>query len=910
MIFKRWFKPKWQHQDAAIRQLAIAELDHQTPQQKEILHELAFNDGAEAVRRAALERLNEFSLWWQASKHESAERLKNFAEQQLIQMLLENRVSSHLKQQFIAECNRTSVLEQLATNETDAQIKFLLLQRLNRQDLIVQALIGEVLTVQQKQQLIADIADEKVLEKLHKQLAGELSNLVLARLEAIREAKAKPERIRKQVVLFLAKLNAIREKSDVVEANEAFEQGKIEWQALSADLTLLADHAEFTTKFEKIIQLTEASLAPKLAAARELQAQLAEKQRAEKDFQNFNQQLNLLEQQLGAALAEADLDTAGHSQAALDALATQINAAQLNSGQLQQLSEHIAKIQAKLNKLPELAESLALSARLIAELSAQSLPVHSDVIEAHQGFMQWQKSFKAQMKALGPLMPANFVQSYQTLVEQWQQHCEPLLAEQQKNFKQLKSKFAEFKRLYDAGKYNVLFGLFKGIEQQFEQLPEQQQQQLASDKENAAEIIAKLADLQAYIATPRKQQLLAQMQALISDDSYSMPDRAAQIKKMRADWNSLGRAEGDLEQQLNTDFNTACEAAFAPCRVYFSELDAQRAEAATKKTAVIAELAQAVENNLSGKALDQCLQQQTKAWEQAGMLEKSVYAVLQPQYSELVSQLKQRQSQEQKANAQQKQQLVEKAATLLASLESVDVVAAVKELQAQWTATGFAGRKLDQQLWQQFRQHCDELFAKRQELRQQQQQLVLQQRENLSAQFQQLVDKSANAIALVDLSSLLAELQEFQSVEAVKSDRQLTQAARDLRNTLNDKIKAVQVLAEKSEYLNLFNALEQSEVEVSQLPSIYRVVFNQQQEKLLTRADLTLALEWAAGVNSPDAEQKRRQEVQMLLLTDKHNSGSSYGMTELLGRWLQFGPVTAAERELFTRVKRLFVVQE
>ena len=60
MIFKRWFKPKWQHQDAAIRQLAIAELDHQTPQQKEILHELAFNDGAEAVRRAALERLNEF----------------------------------------------------------------------------------------------------------------------------------------------------------------------------------------------------------------------------------------------------------------------------------------------------------------------------------------------------------------------------------------------------------------------------------------------------------------------------------------------------------------------------------------------------------------------------------------------------------------------------------------------------------------------------------------------------------------------------------------------------------------------------------------------------------------------------------------------------------------------------------
>jgi len=152
MIFKRWFKPKWQHENATIRQLAIADLDHQTPQQKEILHELAFNDGAEAVRRAALERLNEFSLWWQASKHESADRLKQFAEQQLINMLLDNRVSAQLKQQFIAECNRSSVLEKLAIAESDAQIKFDLLQRLARQDLILQALHEPVLVLAQKQQ--------------------------------------------------------------------------------------------------------------------------------------------------------------------------------------------------------------------------------------------------------------------------------------------------------------------------------------------------------------------------------------------------------------------------------------------------------------------------------------------------------------------------------------------------------------------------------------------------------------------------------------------------------------------------------------------------------------------------------------------------------------------------------------
>ena len=135
MIFKRWFAPKWQHKDAAVRQQAIAGLSVDA-QHKEILHELAFNDGHEAVRRAALEKLNEFSLWWQASKQDSAERLKQYAETQLVQMILDNRISVHLKRQFIEECHRSSILEKLALTEADADIRFSLIMRLKKTDLI------------------------------------------------------------------------------------------------------------------------------------------------------------------------------------------------------------------------------------------------------------------------------------------------------------------------------------------------------------------------------------------------------------------------------------------------------------------------------------------------------------------------------------------------------------------------------------------------------------------------------------------------------------------------------------------------------------------------------------------------------------------------------------------------------
>ncbi|MDZ7901263.1 MAG: DUF349 domain-containing protein [Rheinheimera sp.] len=78
---------------------------------------------------------------------------------------------------------------------------------------------------------------------------------------------------------------------------------------------------------------------------------------------------------------------------------------------------------------------------------------------------------------------------------------------------------------------------------------------------------------------------------------------------------------------------------------------------------------------------------------------------MQPQYHSLMMQLKQQQTAEFKANSEAKQQLIEKAAALVSHSDTDNLVPAVKDLQAQWTAVGFAGRKIDQQLWATFREH-------------------------------------------------------------------------------------------------------------------------------------------------------------------------------------------------------------
>ncbi len=904
MIFKRWFKPKWQHENAAVRQLAIAELDQKTPAQKEILHELAFNDGAEAVRRTALERLNEFSLWWQASKHESAERLKHFAEQQLIQMLLENKVSPHLKAQFISECNRSSILEKLAQTEQDAELKFSLLQRLGRQDLFQQAVLDSSLSLTQRQQLLTQLDDDKTLEKLSRSLTGELRQFADSLLAAHAEQKQKPERIRKQVVLLLAKLNSVREKTDLAELQQKYQAYQQEWQQLVPELDCLSDAADFIEKYNKVVSLTERSLAPKLAEFAKAQQQLAAQLAAQQRFEQIQQEVTALEQVLATALGEAELTMAAGYQQQLDQLVATVQAADLPASGQTQLNQQLQHIARQLEQLPALAEAMAQAARLLAEAATRTLPQQGDDVDAaYQAFKQWQQQWQRQYKVLKQLMPESLSSSYQQLVQQWREHCEPMLAQQDKTLRLLKSKMAEFKRLHQAGKFNVLFGLFKGISADYQQLGAVQQQSLQKDYLQLEAQVQDLADLQAYIATPRKQQLVETMQQLAAATDITPTERAAAVKNARAQWNTLGRADAELEALLNDAFNSACELAFAPCRDYFAKLDAERAQSAERKTQLLAKMQDAVAQNVSGKTLDSLITQFSKDWQQSGVVEKELYAKLQPQFQQLLSSLKQQQKAQQQQNAEHKAALV-RAAEELAKNPNEQAGSELKILQQQWKLLGYAGKTQDQQLWQQFRAACDSWFESRTAAKQAQQQQLNAERD---AQAQVLAALHEAVATAEDEKSIQQQLQQLAQFKAV--DETQAGAAKNLKQQLQQRLADLQQNAELDSYRQLFAALDKEQPELTDFPPIYRLVFNQQQEKQLSRADLTLALEWLAKVESPAELQARRQQVQMQLLSDKHNSGEAITQPQLLSRWLQYGAVTQAEKPLLARVKAIYLPQ-
>ena len=80
----------------------------------------------------------------------------------------------------------------LALKDGDMNVRFALLQRLERPELIQQSLLDAAFPIVLKQQLLAQITDEKQLEKLSKQLEPSLAEALQARLALMAADKQKP----------------------------------------------------------------------------------------------------------------------------------------------------------------------------------------------------------------------------------------------------------------------------------------------------------------------------------------------------------------------------------------------------------------------------------------------------------------------------------------------------------------------------------------------------------------------------------------------------------------------------------------------------------------------------------------------------------------------------------------------
>lgn len=233
------------------------------------------------------------------------------------------------------------------------------------------------------------------------------------------------------------------------------------------------------------------------------------------------------------------------------------------------------------------------------------------------------------------------------------------------------------------------------------------------------ELDAKLASLKEwkdYAVSPKRAELIAEMEAL-KGSSESPPRLAERIRDLRAQWKTISQGvqvDADADWQR---FNQAAAIAYEPCRIHFEAQAAARAENVARCGQLLArvqrfETAQATENP-DWRLMSEVLHEAPLEWRRVGPVDRSAVRPIKAEFDAALERLRTRLTAWHAQNETRKRALIAQAQALLAEKDSRIATDGAKLLQRRWREVGPASRELENSLWQEFREHCDEVFKNR-----------------------------------------------------------------------------------------------------------------------------------------------------------------------------------------------------
>ncbi|MDP2228021.1 MAG: DUF349 domain-containing protein, partial [Moraxellaceae bacterium] len=260
-----------------------------------------------------------------------------------------------------------------------------------------------------------------------------------------------------------------------------------------------------------------------------------------------------------------------------------------------------------------------------------------------------------------------------------------------------------------------------------------------------------------FAVLPKKEALLANMQALADAHTLDPEDKADRIRNLQAEWKALGVVDSAVEQPLWEQFKAASDTAYEPCRLHFAAQRELRQKNLAQRV-VLCEQLEAYRDALSSrpdadvdwKNHDAIMKTARSEWQLLIPVERRDATVVQERFNHVLKALEARLRDHQNTVAAAKQALVAKAQTLVNSNDLRAACDSTRQLQVEWKALGQAHPKADRQLWQDFRNACDAVFARREadfNARQQARTEVLQQAQALVAALEALAAEGQPARA-------------------------------------------------------------------------------------------------------------------------------------------------------------------
>ncbi|RCU50415.1 DUF349 domain-containing protein [Corallincola holothuriorum] len=923
MIFKNLFRPAWQHKDPAKRQSAIAELDSSNQPHRTILRELAFNDGHRQVRRLALEKLNELSLWWLAAGEERDDGLKKAALQHVTDIITAaSPLDTAQVSAFVSDCKDRKYLEAVWRQLPADSLRQSALERINKARCYIDAADSDPST-EIALWAAAKIDDEKQMRRLAKKAGNiEVQAFFVSKLEALQRAKERPAELNEQARLLLAQLQGVTEKLTEPQAVEQRSLGdkanelEIRWQSLAKELEPLELLAPWQAKHEGIAKRLYARLEELMAIWQQAEAQ--EKAANEKlenaamlrgGFEALQVDIKaihkLIEQQQAFDIKPLT--------EVLSALKQQLGAEALNESDWMALSKLAADVTEQLVKLEDLPAQLAKAEALVAPL--QQIDADSET------FLTDLAEWRGQWRAVSDLpLPDGLRAQVNELTTPLEKAKKALFRMRKEAEETVDKLLGKAERHQQAGRLKVAVREFHRLAKPYALLSDKAKRRFDKRYQKLAAVEQELLEWHQLVAAPKADALLEEIKALAESPAEDPKVQADAVKDARRRWQLLEVDRNEASwTPLAEQFDTLSEKAFEICRQFYGEQQQEREKHLQEREEVIKAVQALYEQHkeapLALNDLESKYRQLSNKWRQCGEIDFAKRKAVQNRFVKASRKVTDVLKQLYSVNEAQKQQLLKQAE----ALDLSDATGSSEQfdgLMKKWRDAGYAGAN-EKSLWQRFQYVGQQLREQRNASRTEQRE---QWQSNADA-YKVVLSEFAAAIAAAEDDAALRQsiAQAQQAADAIgetahRDRRELEAEMDDLRRQAMEAIAARQKQQEQRNYQVLIEAVTANSDELLQsLPERWQKTVKQWQEKgaekpadAEIRERLTIEAELLAGLDSPNNSDALRQQLRLTLLQARMNgSGDSERSVEnLFWQWLEAGAVTKADEDALKRFER------
>ncbi|MFV8570667.1 DUF349 domain-containing protein [Marinobacter sp. SBS5] len=710
------------------------------------------------------------------------------------------------------------------------------------------------------------LQDEELLQHVQKNSKGRDKSVyqtVRQSLQRLREQQAKEAATQQRIsdLIALAKDQANSENTKLFKARLEALQGQ--WQAVNGDAS-----SEQAQQFLEAVHLCQKRL-------HQIEEAQQEEARQQEQARQRTETLDLLK----GTLADLKAQDANQppSPSALDALQkTQENRwleatrdTTVDKSEQKTYEQQMQALRSYLNAIRWLSqEKDTLSALAQVVESGQASDEHRKQATELLQQLEWPADFP---------QPGSVIQVRKLTGKQpAPKHNESQREKQQEIASKLKSTLPELEAALEARQFKESKQLFKTTQNLFQQLDHSTRQNLQARMQLLTGQFRELSDWQGFATEPKQIALCEQMEYL-AEQPMDPEAKAERIKELQGEWRNLG---GSSDRTLWTRFKAASDHAYEPCKAYFEAKSDLKQANLDKRKAICDELSKFLENadwaSIDWKAIERIYQTARQEWKEAWPVDFRNNRSVQKQYDELLKRLEQPLDEERKKNEALKQSIVERAQALSNHEPLQEAMDQAKALQTEWTSIGITRHREDRKMWQAFRKACDQIFARRDAQRTEQQ------------QASQLADQAAQEV-----------LGKYQAIDSETDEAMLNEAREALRplaaEPLSPAIK--EQVQQLKQQLNRAAEIKKFQQTVTDWQAF---VSGKVEQKLSDEAapkhwfnlakatgpingrDLAIRAEILTGTPTPEQDQSRRMEIQVQRLSDGMGSTDNASPTQEL----------------------------